>query len=246
MRIVTGLTVFAAVAGMLAFSGMSSEAAEATVGADFMSAYVWRGLTFNDGFVIQPSIDVAHDSGLSFNTWGNWDVDDYDGAVENNDFQEIDLTVSYAVPLESDTIEATVGVIDYSFPGAAAESTAEAFVSLAFNLIESVSLGLDAYYDFDEVDDFYASASIGLSLPVTEDMAVDLGASAGYIGKDASAGGEEGFNEYTLSAAVTVPVGEDVEVSASVNYVDNIDSDVLPDEAMDTDVYGGIGVYYSF
>ncbi|MBU0678126.1 MAG: MltA-interacting MipA family protein [Verrucomicrobia bacterium] len=242
----TRLAVFAAVAGMLVFSGISSEAAEATVGADFMSAYVWRGLTFNDGFVIQPSIDVTHESGLALNTWANYDVDDYGGAVENNDFQEIDLTVSYPLPLDSEVVDASVGVVNYSFPGAPVASTAEAYLSLAFNLIESVSLGLDVYYDFDEVDDYYASASIGVSLPISEDLAIDLGASAGYIGEDASVAGESGFNEYTLSASIAVPVNEDVEVSATINYVDNIDSDVLPDEAMDTDVYGGIGVYYSF
>ena len=52
-------------------------AAEATAGLDLNSAYVWRGQTFNDGFVAQPSIDVATEIGIGVNVWGNLDIDDY-------------------------------------------------------------------------------------------------------------------------------------------------------------------------
>ncbi|MBU0678125.1 MAG: TorF family putative porin [Verrucomicrobia bacterium] len=230
----------------LAISTAQTQAAEATVGADFMSAYVFRGITYNDGFVIQPMIDVAAENGLSYNVWANWDVDDYNGAVNNNDFQEIDLSVAYALPLPSDSVEASFTVSSFSFPGSELESTSEAILDVSVTVIEHVSVGLQVAYEFDEVDDVYAAACIGLNLPVTEDVSINLGAKAGYVGSDYSVTGEEGFQEYEISLATTIPVGEDIEVSAMLNYVDNIDEDVLPDAAMDTDVYGGIGVYYSF
>ena len=75
-------------------------AADATVGLDLNSAYVWRGITFNDGAVLQPSVDVAHPSGAGVNVWGNMDLDDYSGAVESGEFSEVDLTLYYAIPVE--------------------------------------------------------------------------------------------------------------------------------------------------
>ena len=49
-------------------------AADATAAVDMASAYVWRGQTFNDGAVIQPSLDVAAENGLGINVWANYEV----------------------------------------------------------------------------------------------------------------------------------------------------------------------------
>ena len=56
-------------------------AADASFGADINSAYVWRGITFNDGAVIQPSLDVTT-GGFGFNVWGNIDIDDDNGTLD--------------------------------------------------------------------------------------------------------------------------------------------------------------------
>jgi len=53
------ISLAAAVILLVGMAVAPAAAAEATAAVDFASAYVWRGLTFNDGFVIQPSIDVA-------------------------------------------------------------------------------------------------------------------------------------------------------------------------------------------
>ena len=39
-----------------------SMAADASFGADVNSAYVWRGITFNDGVVVQPLVQIGHDT----------------------------------------------------------------------------------------------------------------------------------------------------------------------------------------
>ncbi|HMA84159.1 MAG TPA: hypothetical protein VKN73_00520, partial [Desulfosalsimonadaceae bacterium] len=48
---------------------------------DVVSAYVWRGITFNDGLVVQPYVDVAAGNGFAINVWGNYDIDDYDNTL---------------------------------------------------------------------------------------------------------------------------------------------------------------------
>ena len=61
-------------------------AAEANISVDVPSGYVWRGMTFNEGAVIQPSVDACTAFGFGVNVWGNFDLDDYDGAYEKCEF----------------------------------------------------------------------------------------------------------------------------------------------------------------
>ena len=106
-----------------------ASAATATAALDANSAYVWRGLTFNDGFVLQPSMDVSA-GGFAFNVWGNLDVDDYNGAVDDGEFSEVDLTTTYAFKLGA--VDASVGAIEYLFPGGA-DATTELFAGLGYS-----------------------------------------------------------------------------------------------------------------
>ena len=224
----------------------SALAADVTVGSDFMSAYVWRGLTFNDEGVMQPSLDVAHESGVSINVWGNLDFGDYDGAVDSGKFSEVDLSLGYTVPVEG--FDLALGVINYMFPQAGSDTTtSEAFVSAGISLTEKLSVGLDVYYDFDQVDDFYGSANVGYSLPLNDELALDLGASIGAAGEDfaeAYGGSDGGLYDWNVSASTTYTLSEALELGAMVAYTDSVDSDTLPDQ--DTDVYAGGSVYYSF
>src|SRR5665647_334924 len=73
----------------------ASAAATVTTALDANSAYVWRGMTANKGFVLQPSVDVAA-NGFGVNVWANYDVADNNGNAEKNKFSEVDLTASYA------------------------------------------------------------------------------------------------------------------------------------------------------
>ena len=82
-------TLAAAMFLLICLAATPVMAASATAAVDINSAYVWRGITFNDGLVIQPSIDVAADNGLGINVWGNYDIDDYDNTLDDKEFSEI-------------------------------------------------------------------------------------------------------------------------------------------------------------
>lgn len=66
---------------MMMLGAGAAGAAEVAAGGDLYSAYVWRGITLNDGLVAQPSMDVSV-GGFNFNVWGNFDIDDYDDALD--------------------------------------------------------------------------------------------------------------------------------------------------------------------
>lgn len=231
---------------LVSIVGSQAMAADATVAVDVNSAYVWRGLTFNDGVVVQPSIDVAA-GGFDINVWGNLDVDDYDDTLDSGEFSEVDLTASYG--WDMGPVGASVGVIEYLFP-AGGLSTTELFATAGMDLGAGFSSGVELYYDIDQVDDYYATLSVGYALDFNEKAGVELGALVAYAGKDFSqayaGGAESGWFNYTLSASVSYAVTEALSAGVGINYTDSLSDDSLPDESVDSDFYGGLSIAYSY
>lgn len=237
LLVLTGMMVVLTGSGGIS---KTAYAADVTAGADFASAYVWRGITFNDGVVAQPYIDITS-GGFGINVWGNMDIDDYDDTLDSGEFSELDLTLSHGFSLEP--VDVSLGYIEYLFP-AGPDGTREVFLGLAMELMAGFSLGITGYYDFDEVDDYYINASVGYGYDFDNGVTLGAGAEAGFAGDDASAGKDGGFHEYLLSADCSYPITEAVEMSAFLAWADNFDKDVLPDQ--DTDLFGGAGISVSF
>ena len=235
--VLAGLIMALGITGIISDRG---HAAEATTGVDFVSAYVWRGITFNDGMVAQPYLDVASD-GFGINVWGNLDIDDYDNTLDDGEFSEVDLTLSYGFSL--DPVEISLGYIEYLFPEGGA-GTREVYAGLSMALPAGLSAGVTGYYDFDEVEDYYVNASLGYAVDVSDRLTLGAGAAVGMAGEDASAGKDSGLHEYLLSVDGAYAVTDAVGINAFLAYTDNFDEDVLPDQ--DTDLFGGVGISWSF
>ena len=194
-----GKAIMGLILAAMVMSAGTAFGADVTAAVDVSSAYVWRGITFNDGVVVQPSVDVAAGN-FGFNVWGNLDVDDYDDTLDSGEFSEIDLTLTYAI--EAGPVGLTAGYIEYLFPTTevgGAEGTREVFLDVSLEPADGISTGITGYYDFDEVEDYYLNAYIGYGMSLDSGLGIDLGASAGYAGEDAAAGGESGFHEYTIT-----------------------------------------------
>jgi hypothetical protein len=220
--------------------------ADATATLDINSAYVWRGITFNDGLVAQPSMDVALGN-FGFNVWGNMDLSDYNNNVDANNFSEIDLTLSYSRTIQK--LDISAGLIEYLFP-AGGPGTREIYLSLGIPIIAGLSTGVDLYYDIDEFHGYYAVANVGYHLDITEKLGLDAGATAGYVSKEEAAGGKTGFDDYSMSVSASYTLTDALSVGAGLNYVGSLDDKVLPDgkygTGLDTQFYGGVNVAYSF
>ena len=217
-------------------------AADAVLGVTGNSAYVWRGITFNDGGVLQPSLDVRK-GGFGMNVWGNMDLeDDYNEALDSGQFSEIDLTLSYGFAIQSVSI--SFGYIEYLFPNADTPAGREIFTTAAIEPLKGLSLGIALYYEIDEVEDYYANLNMSYAYSFTESLSCKIGAAVGYIGEDYSVGGESGMNDLLASLSVTYAFSPALSVTAGYYYVDSLDEDVLPDQ--DVSSFGGIGASYLF
>lgn len=242
-----------ATATALLVTGGAAMAAEASIGADVMSAYVWRGQVLNDEVVLQPDFAASTDFGLSFDVWGNMDLTDNLGA--SGKFSEIDLVAAYTVPMPEDSIVGVdLAVINYQFPQAGGDTT-ELGATVGFDTFLAPFVA--ANWDIDAVaGGIYLSAGLGYEQAVDEEGALVLNAAAaigwgnsdynkGYFGSDSSA-----MNDANLSAGASYAVSETVSLGLSVAYSAMIDSDI-EDGAEATfgdkdSFYGGLSASYSF
>ncbi|MFO7560359.1 MAG: TorF family putative porin [Desulfobacterales bacterium] len=234
------LFLLAAMGMLTLFSAGNVFAADVTAAVDVNSAYVWRGITFNDGLVVQPSVDVTS-GGFGLNVWGNLDADDYDDTLESGEFSEIDLTASYGFTVKS--VSVTVGYIEYLFP-AGGPGTREVYGGIGIEPVKGLTTGVDVYWDFDEVEDVYVNVKLGYNLDISDKLSMDFNASAGYAGEDMSAGTKDGFHDYNLSIGLGYAATDALNLSGFIAYTNSFDDEVLPDQ--DVDIYGGVGGSYSF
>lgn len=243
---------------------MSVLAAEGSLSVGGHSGYLWRGQLYNDEAVLQPSFTASAECGLSFNAWGNINLTDNLGEDAKNEFNEVDLTVSYDIPIEAFSLG--IAVAEYLFPhttlvddagvGTAAPGTREVQITAGLDEV-ILAPSLLVAYDFDEADGFYASASISHSLDLADGLSLEgalaIAAASSdynlyYFGVD-----DDALNDATATLTLSYEPMENVSVGAYVTYAKLLDSDIedAADEsgAMFNDgdiVVGGVTAEYSF
>ena len=230
--------------------GFAAAEEEAGVGVDLSldvaSSYMFRGVTFSDGLVVQPGLEV---SGLpiTIGVWGNLDCDDYDDMLDSGQFSEIDLYASYAIPVE--VIDLSIGYTEYVYPSGGGAGDRELNLSIGYENVIALALSLNYGVDGGIEQSFYGEAGIGYETELVQGVGLSLGALVAYLAPDE---GEDGFSHYTVSAEVSWSV-----LSLGMTYVGQIDDDVLPDYVpataesdaalgYDSEVVGTVGVAASF
>ena len=206
------------------------------VGVDLNSAYVFRGETNNDDVNVNPYLDADIGGGLSVAVWANVNTD-----TRNTD--EVDLSASYALPAGlslgyTEYVYPTQTVTDEDDAGSAKGSDRELSLSMAvpgglpLDPAIAVFLGVDGGID----GDLYVELTGGHSLALSDSMAIDIGATLGYVAD--SDDGETGLSHLTLSAGTGFDTGLGA-IEVGVSYVVETDDSVL---AVDEDLFFTIGL----
>lgn len=244
------IAVIGTIMMICAFAGIGYAEGPKTSGyasVDVMSNYVWRGQKLTDSWAIQPAVGITYGS-FGANIWANYDVD-------LTEVTETDITLSYTRSWDKFTFGA--GYIYYAFDGF--DDTQELYLSAAYDMLLSPKITL--FYDFDEGDGAFIIASIGHSIDLsgmTKGAALNLGASAsfnikdGIMGRDAD--GEKFTNFYNgeLSAALTIPVADNISITPKLAFsfpLTDDAKDAIKGVSYDQDssiVYGGINLTLSF
>jgi hypothetical protein len=231
-------TVIAGLGAAWLGTATTAGAADAKVALDIAGAYVFRGVTLNDGVVAQPGMTVSGKS-CSLFAWGNLDLDDYDGRLVKNQFSEIDLGASYSLPV--DMLDLSIGYLEYAYPnGGAADREVNLTLSAKCPLVPSLSInyGLDGALE----KALYLELGLAHTFALCPKGAFLLRTTLGYLDPD---NGARGFSHFTATADIAYAM-----VHAGVTYIGQIDDKVLADVAdgggYDVDVVAVVGLAFDF
>jgi hypothetical protein len=119
--------------------------------ADVNSIYIWRGLAWSEGAVIQPSLWVSR-SNFTLSGWSNFVLNE---EPNQGQFNEFDLVISYRGIWKNFEVEPAIQF--YTYPNQPGEpSTGEFSIQVSY-LIGSFVIETAHYFDFIE----YGGAYIG-------------------------------------------------------------------------------------
>ena len=215
---------------------MVSGATAGSVTADFASAYVFRGATFNDEAVFQPGVEagvpIPEEFGsLAIGAWGNYDIGDYGGSLKSSEFSEVDFYAGYGLPTLVEGLDISLGWTEYTYMDPAGAggipSDKEGSLGLGFGVAD-VALGATAYYGFGGgiKGTTYLEFTAGYDVEIDESLAASFGASAAYVDFE---DGENGLHDGSLSAALSYAFAEGWSAGISGTYIAQLDDEVLVD-----------------
>lgn len=214
------------------------------VGSDLRTSYIFRGVVYNDGPVLQPWFESSVGP-VTFGMWANMDLDDFGGTLKKNRFSEVDLTVNYALPSYAGW-DVSLGFAEYLFPnvadgeGGALPGTREVIVSVGRVITGGLSAKTVLSYDVDQVDEYHAALRLTYDYALTSKVAFSIYGQGGYVGHKLSANGDAGLYDYDVRASLAYGGTDYLEIGVLGGYTGSLDTDVLVDPS--ENAYGGLAV----
>jgi len=224
-----------------------AHATDVSTGVDFASAYVFRGVTLNNGLVMQPSAEISgfplDDKYGSFavGIWANYDINDIGGGSE---FSELDYYIIYSLPVEA--LDIDLSYTEYTYPNGGGSPDRE--VGLSFGK----ELGTNGFYSSVSFNygvggaienDLYILGALDYETDLSEKLSGSAGITVGYLISD---GGVNGFNDATASAGLSYALNDNWSLSGGLTTIAQLDEAVLSDAAYDVSLLGTIGLSFSF
>jgi hypothetical protein len=240
-------TCVAVLSAATVVSAVAGAAADVSAAVDVNSAYVWRGITFSKGGVVQPSLDVSGiklgQVGLGVNVWSNFNLTSWNGRVQSGQFSEVDLTLTASLPkgFKAGYTEYIFAVGGMTKPGPEEPSTRELMAS--WSRAMAVTPTLSVYYDIEQIKDVFLLASLARRFELTKKAAATLTAEGGYTGGKFAryyAGAKGGLYHFNVTGRISCQLREKLTLSGLVGYADGFDRAVLPKQ--DARFYYGLSV----
>ncbi len=226
---------------VLAFAASSALAGplrgqSASIGADVVSRYVWRGTDFGESMSVQPALTFGF-GGLEVGAWGSYSISEPGAGANEND-----LWAAYTFPLPNGA-SFSLGVTDYYFPSPGADGffvTEGHMLELSASFTAPESFPVSLYAGRMSRNDPDNSLYLEASVPVSAFEEVDVSLTAGMVAGESEFYGTEGtaFVNLGVTASRDLVVTDDFTVPVSVSYIVNanrLDDDHDHDHGSDPD-----------
>jgi len=234
------------------------KAADVSATADFASAYIFRGVTLNDGLVFQPGAKISgfpipeEYGSVAVGTWANYDISDDGGRLNKNEFSEIDYYLSYTLPVKVVDLSATY--TEYTYPNSGGTEADKEVAFTAGKALGETGLypSITANYGLGGAveDNWYIQGGFDYTKSLTDALTLSSGVKVAYL---ISETGADGFNDATAKLGLSYALTKNWAVNGSLNYVAQLDDEVLVDAdstagvlGYDKDIFATLGLSCSF
>ncbi len=194
--------------------------------------YIFRGYEVSaKSAVVQPALSASY-KGFSLGFWGNIDTDEHKTQTltapdreGQASFNEVDLTVSYTH--QFDKLSLCGGYIYYGTKYTV--ETHELFISASYDIISKPTIAI--YRDIAEYPGTYLNLSFSHSIPLFNEITLELGASFGYFWGDGAywktydreSGTYSGehyraFHDGMVKIGFTIPLVEHLSLQPTLQY----------------------------
>jgi hypothetical protein len=216
--------------------------------ADYNARYIWRGIAYSNGTVLQPSLGVSYKDFYVW-VWGNYDLSYGSLDEEFRRFNEVDFNISYTYEWNRLTIEPSL--LSYFYPRQDdAPTTVECSVKLSYNL-GLISIFTNQTVDVVEYDGaYFADLGFAYERDLGDKFLFEADTSLGF--------GSDRFNEayleisenalnlYALNLSLTYQLTEAFSIRPHLEFTVILD-DELRDQVGDSAVLnGGLSVELDF
>ncbi len=205
---------------------------------DVTSRFIWRGFDLNpqNKPALQPGVTFSFgESGLSLNLWSSF-------SFSARELDELDVTLTYDFKLTRN-IALAIGLIHYGWYFVDGftfkdNTTQEIFATIGLPDLP-LAPELTLYYDFANGDGLYFELGIGYSVPLSEELSLELSATLGYNDKLWIA--ESGLSDLSFCASVPFKI-ETVTISPSFNIMFILLDAVNP--GTNNEIWGGVSIVF--
>lgn len=142
---------------------------------DFCNKYLWRGITYNEGFIMQPNIWLSYND-FTLAVWSNITLHDINDSIKRNEF---DFSLSYSYSFMN--LEIDNSFLYYIYPGQSdSPPTGELFFELSypvgdFKLFTNFTIDVVEY-----LGAYYVEHGIEYENPLTSDLGISSSLSLGW------------------------------------------------------------------
>ena len=251
-------TLLIALAGTMCLASLTAGAAiagrgfQASIAADVVSSYVWRGIEKHDDLAFQPSFKLNVDKpDVSVGIWTNINL----GGTNSGELTEAILSADYSMVMSD--FEISLGGIYYNYasdveftaPGRI-DDTFEVFAQAEWLGGISVVPTLTVYYDLDQAEGFYGSFGFMYKPEEYHDIKYGFSALLGYASSDWNAYYLEvvdaSFVDFAFDVFVIWPLDTNVDAKLFAGYSALVDEELQDAASDDNTLYGGIGLSLDF
>ena len=208
---------------------VSQSVAQVSLGADFVSRYVWRGYDFGESFSVQPALSFSA-QGFEVGTWASYSIS-ADGSGAN----EHDFWVGYTAALSDEGTSVSFGLTDYYFPAPGGleffnyenDGNGAHWIEPYASLTGPESFPVTLYGAFfvhnDPDNSFYLEASV----PLQAVEEVELGLTTGFVMGESAFYGTNTVTLVNLGLAASkeIKITESFSLPVNVGFVLNATPD---------------------